>query len=226
MTVMSAGELTVNLQRDGCGEPFGFRLRGGTDIREAFIIQRVKFPYFPISILIFNTIRLKSPKIIEKMWQILWVLISYFKEMGLRRGRERESGPFPDCFFFLPVAPQSRARFLQLHDLRSPKWDGSLLSSVGGSLSLFLFLAPKLGPKIKYSFGWSAQQSTVRYGIPSFRRHVDLVLQAGPVLFFLFFTLFFVGQHSAGHLARVLYYQRPLKDRGPPFMPFSINTSY
>ncbi|XP_046645110.1 uncharacterized protein LOC124335680 isoform X2 [Daphnia pulicaria] len=41
MTVMSAGELTVNLQRDGCGEPFGFRLRGGTDIREAFIIQRV-----------------------------------------------------------------------------------------------------------------------------------------------------------------------------------------
>ena len=47
---MSAGELTVNLQRDGCGEPFGFRLRGGTDIREAFIIQRVKFLYFPIQL--------------------------------------------------------------------------------------------------------------------------------------------------------------------------------
>lgn len=41
MAVMSA-ELSVTLQRDGTREPFGFRLRGGTDIREAFIIQRVK----------------------------------------------------------------------------------------------------------------------------------------------------------------------------------------
>ena len=42
MAVMSAGEFSVTLQRDGCKEPFGFRLRGGTDIREAFIIKRVK----------------------------------------------------------------------------------------------------------------------------------------------------------------------------------------
>lgn len=42
MTVMS-GEIAVTLQRDGTREPFGFRLRGGTDIREAFIIQRVRF---------------------------------------------------------------------------------------------------------------------------------------------------------------------------------------
>ncbi|XP_057374228.1 uncharacterized protein LOC130695115 isoform X2 [Daphnia carinata] len=41
MAVMSVGELSVTLQRDGCKEPFGFRLRGGTDIREAFIIKRV-----------------------------------------------------------------------------------------------------------------------------------------------------------------------------------------
>lgn len=41
MAVLSAGELNLSLQRDGCKEPFGFRLRGGTDIREAFIIQRV-----------------------------------------------------------------------------------------------------------------------------------------------------------------------------------------
>lgn len=40
MTVMS-GEISVTLQRDGTREPFGFRLRGGSDIREAFIIQRV-----------------------------------------------------------------------------------------------------------------------------------------------------------------------------------------
>jgi hypothetical protein len=124
-------------------------------------------------------------------WQILWVLISYFKEMaGVAKRKRKRERTISWLFFFLPVAPQSRARFLQLHDLRSPKWDGSLLSSVGGSLSLFLFLAPKLGPKIKYSFGWSAQQSTVRYGIPSVRRHVDLVLQAGPVLFFCFSRFF------------------------------------
>ena len=58
---MSAGELTVNLQRDGCGEPFGFRLRGGTDIREAFIIQRVKFLYFPFSNPVRLLYRIKNP---------------------------------------------------------------------------------------------------------------------------------------------------------------------
>lgn len=107
---MSAGELTVNLQRDGCGEPFGFRLRGGTDIREAFIIQRVKFPYFPISILIFNTIRLKSPKIIEKMWQILWVLISYFKEMAWVAKRKRERERTISWLFFFCQLPHKVVR--------------------------------------------------------------------------------------------------------------------
>lgn len=41
MAVLSVGELSVTLQRDGTREPFGFRLRGGSDIKEAFIIQRV-----------------------------------------------------------------------------------------------------------------------------------------------------------------------------------------
>ena len=41
MAVLSVGELSVNLQRDGTREPFGFRLRGGSDIKEAFTIQRV-----------------------------------------------------------------------------------------------------------------------------------------------------------------------------------------
>ncbi len=44
MAVMSAGsggEVTVELPRDGSREPFGFRLRGGSDLKEAFIIQRV-----------------------------------------------------------------------------------------------------------------------------------------------------------------------------------------
>jgi len=45
MAVLSVGELSVTLQRDGTREPFGFRLRGGSDIKEAFIIQRVKLNF-------------------------------------------------------------------------------------------------------------------------------------------------------------------------------------
>lgn len=164
-------------------------------------------------------------------WQILWVLISYFKEMAgvAKRKRERERADhFLIVFFFFASCPTKSCAVFAASRLALAKMRReSFVECRWFSLSLFLFLAPKLGPKIKYSFGWSAQQSrTVRYGIPSVRRHVDLVLQAGPVLFFCFSRFFFVGQHSAGHLARVLYYQRPLKDRGSPFMPFSINTSY
>lgn len=71
MTVMSVGELSVNLQRDGCNEPFGFRLRGGTDIREAFIIQRVKlFPiFFPpkyyVEYHVINTARYVNNQLID-----------------------------------------------------------------------------------------------------------------------------------------------------------------
>ena len=46
MAVLSVGELSVNLQRDGTREPFGFRLRGGSDIKEAFTIQRVPHTQF------------------------------------------------------------------------------------------------------------------------------------------------------------------------------------
>lgn len=63
MAVLSVGELSVTLQRDGTREPFGFRLRGGSDIKEAFIIQRVMLfivispPPFPLHHqLLFNNV--------------------------------------------------------------------------------------------------------------------------------------------------------------------------
>ena len=49
MAVMSSsasGEVCVTLPRDGSREPFGFRLRGGSDLKEAFIIQRVRIFLF------------------------------------------------------------------------------------------------------------------------------------------------------------------------------------
>lgn len=45
MAVMSgvgSSEVTITLPRDGSREPFGFRLRGGSDLKEAFIVQRVR----------------------------------------------------------------------------------------------------------------------------------------------------------------------------------------